>query len=375
MKKKVIMMLLIVIVITTVLLGCGSEEKVSNDAMETVEMVSSSETVSNMSDIESESMVTVEETTEIVSTSVEASAEETSVDESEEETVIVETVSETVENANMQQSVQTTEELEEVKVEYTYTDMNTTMWVSSAVNVRDMPSTDGNKVGSLNSGAEVVVTGQCNETGWYRLENGNYVSGNYLSETAPVQITADNTSITQTSGESILLSAEFITILNAKRAEFGLSQVAMDANLDATALEGVKELTWNYSHRVSNENYDRCNIGHGFGQPNAQTLFDAWYGSEGHRQQMMDPYLTHIAVAYYSDGGYGIFIGNIDEDAYMQYIDEQLSDPNSDMSQSMELINSTDVGNGQTIEVYGTAGAVREATPEEEAIAEQWDWY
>lgn len=362
------MMSLFVILLIIALIGCDSQETANSDVIETVETVSASETVSDLSDVESESTITVAETTEM---------EETSVDEGTEDTAIAEeTVSESTETTSEQRLAQPTEEVEqENKVEYTYTDMNTTMWVSSAVNVRDMPSTDGNKVGSLNSGAEVVVTGQCNETGWYRLENGNYVSGNYLSETAPVQITADNTSITQTSGESILLSAEFITILNAKRAEFGLSQVAMDANLDATALEGVKELTWNYSHRVSNENYDRCNIGHGFGQPNAQTLFDAWYGSEGHRQQMMDPYLTHIAVAYYSDGGYGIFIGNIDEDAYMQYIDEQLSDPNSDMSQSMELINSTDVGNGQTIEVYGTAGAVREATPEEEAIAEQWDWY
>ena len=52
-----------------------------------------------------------------------------------------------------------TPEVEPAAVVYRYTDMNQTMWTKSSVNVRDLPSTDGNKVGSLKGGQEVTVTG------------------------------------------------------------------------------------------------------------------------------------------------------------------------------------------------------------------------
>lgn len=68
---------------------------------------------------------------------------------------------------------------------YTYTDMSATMYASQSVNVRTLPSTDGEKVGALSTNQEITITGQCNETGWYRFEyNGSiaYVSNNYVSE-------------------------------------------------------------------------------------------------------------------------------------------------------------------------------------------------
>ncbi|MCH5255209.1 MAG: SH3 domain-containing protein, partial [Lachnospiraceae bacterium] len=102
--------------------------------------------------------------------------------------------------------------------EYTYTDMSATMYASQTVNVRDLPSTDGNRVGGLSTNQEIAVTGQCNETGWYRFEyNGStaYVSNNYVSEnkvevaaaepaastdTAPEQAAASDTSNSSSSG-------------------------------------------------------------------------------------------------------------------------------------------------------------------------------
>ena len=69
---------------------------------------------------------------------------------------------------------------------YTYTDMTATMYAKQTVNVRDLPSTDGNRVGGLSTNQEVAVSGQCNETGWYRIEYDGqtaYVSNNYLSDT------------------------------------------------------------------------------------------------------------------------------------------------------------------------------------------------
>ena len=78
------------------------------------------------------------------------------------------------------------------KLEYTYTDLNKTMYAKSTVNVRNLPSTDGEKLGGLTKAQEVTVTGQCNETGWYRIDyNGGigYVSSDYLVNDKPVEET------------------------------------------------------------------------------------------------------------------------------------------------------------------------------------------
>lgn len=71
------------------------------------------------------------------------------------------------------------------KLAYTFTDMDAVKYAKSAVNVRNMPTTDGEKFGGLSINDEVKVTGQCNETGWYRIEyegNAAYVSDSYLAD-------------------------------------------------------------------------------------------------------------------------------------------------------------------------------------------------
>ena len=76
------------------------------------------------------------------------------------------------------------------KLSYTFKDLNKTMWSTDSVNVRSLPSTDGNKIGSISKDEEVKVTGQCNETKWYRIEyNGKtgYVSNKYLVESIPYE--------------------------------------------------------------------------------------------------------------------------------------------------------------------------------------------
>lgn len=77
------------------------------------------------------------------------------------------------------------------KLAYTYTDMNKTMWATSSVNVRSLPSTEGSKLGKLAADEKVTVTGKCNENGWYRISykgKDGYVSSNYLTETEPVVV-------------------------------------------------------------------------------------------------------------------------------------------------------------------------------------------
>lgn len=66
---------------------------------------------------------------------------------------------------------------------YTFTDMDAIKYAKSSVNVRSLPDTSGDKLGGLSTNDEVHITGQCNETGWYRFEyNGSiaYVSNSYL---------------------------------------------------------------------------------------------------------------------------------------------------------------------------------------------------
>lgn len=72
---------------------------------------------------------------------------------------------------------------EEPASPYSYTDLSQTLYAQSTVNVRDLPEQTGAKLGSLSTNQEVTVTGQCNETGWYRISyNGGegFVSNSYL---------------------------------------------------------------------------------------------------------------------------------------------------------------------------------------------------
>ena len=72
---------------------------------------------------------------------------------------------------------------------YTCTEMTQTMYAKSAVNVRDLPGTDGKKIGSLKASQEIIVTGKCDQTGWYRFDWNNttgYVSDKYIVSEKPV---------------------------------------------------------------------------------------------------------------------------------------------------------------------------------------------
>lgn len=96
---------------------------------------------------------------------------------------------------------------EEPASPYSYTELNQTMYAQSTVNVRDLPEQTGAKLGSLSTNQEVTVTGQCNETGWYRISyNGGegFVSNSYLgTEKVAVKSKSSSTSeATQTPAQT-----------------------------------------------------------------------------------------------------------------------------------------------------------------------------
>ena len=100
-------------------------------------------------------------------------------------------------------------------VTYTYTDFLKAMYAIGTVNVRKSPNTSGEKVGTLYAEQMVEVTGQCNETSWYRINyNGTcaYVSNNYLTEELKVNEPGGSwvkdLDVAQTTTQIIVVAAE-----------------------------------------------------------------------------------------------------------------------------------------------------------------------
>ena len=72
----------------------------------------------------------------------------------------------------------------EILSDYIVTDYEATMYAVASVNVRQLPDADSDRVGHLDKGESVTVTGIVSN-GWYRIvfKNGEYyVSGRYLSD-------------------------------------------------------------------------------------------------------------------------------------------------------------------------------------------------
>ena len=162
MKKRLLGLLLGVMLIS-VCVGCGAENT-TTEPTETVETTATTQ----------ES--TVEQTEETTATTTESTEQTTEVTEEASEEVETETeTTEPMETVTPEPTEEPTPEPEPQAI-YTYTDMSATMYAQQTGNVRDLPDTSGNKLGSLSTNDEIAISGQCNETGWYRFEyNGSVV--------------------------------------------------------------------------------------------------------------------------------------------------------------------------------------------------------
>lgn len=230
---------------------------------------------------------------------------------------------------------------------YTYLELNQTMYAKSAVNVRDLPSTDGKKIGSLKASQEIAVTGKCDQTGWYRFElNGTtgYVSDKYIVSEKPVSnvaatgsnSTAGNQYASNTVDDTFGITEEQIenfmkthgdgstgntdnkvvgnTITGKLSAEndyfdrAAAEQVFASLNAERTAA-GIPALIW--SEDLYNIAVQRCyendvhagmragtsenqTVGSGC---DAATIHQKWHDSEGHRNNYMNSTWTYGAVA------------------------------------------------------------------------------
>lgn len=172
MKHKNLTLMAVAMGIVLSLSACGNTAQTGN--------VASTESVAT------ESTESVENSTEAFIPETELSTEE-SIDETEATESVAETVTETQEPVADEAviDVKTVSENKTTDAGYTYSEVSKTMYAKSTVNVRSLPSTNGSKLGSLSKNQEVAVTGQCNETGWYRISYNNaegFVSNKYLAD-------------------------------------------------------------------------------------------------------------------------------------------------------------------------------------------------
>lgn len=154
---------------------------------------------------------------------------------------------------------------EEEAVQYTYTELDMTLYAQTSLRVRDQPSIEGTKIGGLYRNQKVKATGMCNETGWYRIDfygSVGYASNDYLAE-EPVEL-----DITQSVGsfaaveksyyDNVLFIGDSLTVglsmygnlknatyfcINGMGASEALSKsmngVTLDALLDARQYDAV----------------------------------------------------------------------------------------------------------------------------------------
>lgn len=235
---------------------------------------------------------------------------------------------------------------------YTYSELSQTMYAKSAVNVRDLPSTDGKKIGSLKASQEITVTGKCDQTGWYRFELNNttgYVSDKYIvsekpavntvaanNTTAGNSNTAGNQYASNTVDDTFGITEEQIENFMKTHGDGGTGntgntivgntttgstyntsdyfdraaaeQVFASVNAERTAA-GIPALTW--SEDLYNIAMQRCYEDDGHtgmragtsenyttgGGSDAARIHQKWHDSEGHYNNYMNNKWTYGAVA------------------------------------------------------------------------------
>ena len=247
---------------------------------------------------------------------------------------------------------------------YTYADLNKTMYAKSSVNVRNLPATSGTKLGSLKKNNEVTVTGQCNETGWYRIvyDDGEaFVSNKYLSDEKVAETNiAKNINSSQTDfltpdgylnpnnpivaaayekyGENIAICEDGTVLdaatwqvlgkidgvpgsssdetgsfdraaaedvwryMNEERVSEGLNALEWDENIYNFACQRAQQIVTDFSHNGCG-NYGENIEYMSAAIANGSTIHSAWYYSPGHHANYLNSAYGSGACAVYVYNG------------------------------------------------------------------------
>ena len=326
------------------LTACGSKETTSNETAVT-------ETTSvESTEITTTEAAVAEPTAEPAETPTESEAAPTETAPAESPAPAVEPTAAPVETAD---------------AGYTYSELNQTMYAKSAVNVRDLPNTDGKKIGSLKASQEITVTGKCDQTGWYRFDwNGTtgYVSDKYIvSEKPAVNTVAANTttagnsnttgnttqqntaapaatpapaqtttaSTTDTSGEYFdrAMAEQVFALVNEERVANGIPALIWSEDMYNIAVQRCYENDVHEGVRAgTTENYSE-------GQQTAEEIYQSWHDSPGHHDTYMRSNYVYSAVAVRIVPLMGGALGNI-------HIHYQVFDLNNTAANSSVTINT-----------------------------------
>ncbi len=82
---------------------------------------------------------------------------------------------------------------------FTYTDLSQLLYAKSNLNIRDLPTITGNKIGYIEQGQSVTITAKCNETNWYTISydgKKGFVSNEFLTNIKP-EVTQPATPVQQ----------------------------------------------------------------------------------------------------------------------------------------------------------------------------------
>lgn len=231
------------------LTACGSKETTSNETAST-ETTSTEATSVESTEMTSTEATVAEPTAEPAETPTKSEATPTETTPAESPAPAVEPTAAPVETTA-------------VSTGYTYSELNQTMYAKSAVNVRDLPSTDGKKIGSLKASQEITVTGKCDQTGWYRFDlNGTtgYVSDKYIVSEKPVSNVA-------TTGNSNTAGNQYAS--NTGTDEFGISDAVIE-NFMKTHGDGATGNTTTGNTSTANDYFDRATAEQIFALVNAE---------------------------------------------------------------------------------------------------------
>ena len=272
------------------LTACGSKETTSN---ETASTETTSATATEATSVESTEMTTTEAAVEPTEAPTETPAESPA--------PAVESTAAPVESTA-------------VSTGYTYSELSQTMYVKSAVNIRDLPSTDGKKIGNLKASQEITVTGKCDQTGWYRFDWNNttgYVSDKYIVSEKPAGNTTANaqqntaapaatpapaqTTTTTVSGTEEYfdraMAEQVFALVNNDRVANGLNALAWNEDLYNIAVQRCYENDVHAGMRAgTSENYAS-------GPTDADRFHEGWHDSTGHYNNYMNASWTDSAVA------------------------------------------------------------------------------
>lgn len=256
-------------------------------------------------------------------------------------------ISESEENSNPSESDLSEQNSEEdANDEIKVSDASGDYYISKSVNVRSGPSTDYEKIATLNKYDKITVNGIA-DNGWYRFEiNGKYgfVSNSFIideatclamkqaeqdaleaaiaeaaakeaEKAAAERAAAEAAALQQANANSGNSKADVVALINNERAAIGIGGVASDSSLDALAQIRAQEIVSTFSHTRPDGRpcfsvfddggivYSAAGENIAAGYASASDVMSGWMESPGHRANILNASYGKVGIGLYTVPG------------------------------------------------------------------------